>query len=317
MTRAEQAKLGGRTPSRYREVSVADVGVPLEPEPLRRLLTARPAYRRTRYLVARNGQHTALLELVAAARTDLFTRVDDVVLLAGPQETEYVVRPDLDTAVPSELARAAREAPQARCVVVEGRYGHVSFILDPVPIRLRVLDVVPPLPAKLVNQVERLLWTADDLPALQVVPDVVDLADLLPTEPSKRAAHYLFQCRGGGMEVDGSTVSYLDEVPARQDWTLLGCARSRQIHDFFYPGGVPQIDTCPRNLARRPLGADGSEQDATVLTKCCLLEEHVETEGRLVVVPWGATFGQLRTALEAVVEQATAQGVLADVDGSP
>jgi hypothetical protein len=279
------------------------------------LLTSRPAYRRTRYLVARRGPESALVELVAPERTDLFTRVDDVIVLAGPQDTAYFVRPDVDTAVPSELARAARAA-HARCVVVEGRYGHVSFILDPAPVQLRVLDVVPPHPAKLVDQVERLLGTADDLPAVQVIPDVVDLAELLPTEPSARAAHYLLQCRGGGMQVDGATVSYLDEVPARADWTLLGCARSRQIHDFFYADPVPQIDTCPRNLARRSLDSESGEPATTVLTKCCLLEEQVETEGRLVVVPWGATFGELRTALDAVVDQASAHEVLADVEGA-
>ena len=107
MTRPDRNGLGGRVPSRYREVSVADVDVPLEPEPLRSLLTTRPAYRRTRYLVVRRGGQTALVELVAAGRTDLFTPVTDIVVLAGPQETEYLVRPDLDTAVPSELARAA------------------------------------------------------------------------------------------------------------------------------------------------------------------------------------------------------------------
>ena len=36
-----------------------------------------------------------------------------------------------------------------------------------------------------------------------------------------------------------------------------------------------------------------------LLTKCCLLEEHIEVDGRTVVVPWGASFGQLREALDA------------------
>jgi hypothetical protein len=89
-------------------------------------------------------------------------------------------------------------------------------------------------------------------------------------------------------------------VPPKADWTLLGCARSRAIHDFFYDGPVPQIDTCPRALAKDVELGPGE----VLLTKCCLLEEHIETEGRTVVVPWGASFAHLREALNTAVELA-------------
>jgi hypothetical protein len=284
-------------PDRYREVSVTDVDVPLELEPLRILLTSRPVYRRSRYLVVRRGAETALVEVIRGATAGLFSAVEDVVLLATPAQTVYLHRPDLDTGVPSDLVRAAQDAPDARCVVVEGSYGHVSFVLDPDPVRLHVLDVAPPWPAKLLDQVQRVLQTADDLTGVLPVPHVVELPDLLPGEP---AGHYLLPCRGGGMDVPGAAVSYLDEVPPQADWTLLGCARSRAIHDFFYEGPVRQVDTCPRTLAagvQLPAGE-------VLLTKCCLLENHVEVDGRVVVTPWGASFGHLREALEAAVELA-------------
>jgi hypothetical protein len=277
-------------PDRYREVSVTDVDVPLEAEPLRRLLTSRPVYRRSDYGVVRNGEQTALVRFVRGGTTGLFSTVADVELLAGPAETAYLHRPELDTGVPSALLAAAREAPGARCVVVEGRYGHVSFVLDPSPVRVHVLDVVPPRPAKLLDQVARVLDTADDLPGVETVPHVVDLASLLP--PAGAPA-YLFPCRGGGMAVSGARVAYLDEVPPRDDWTLVGCARSRAIHDFFYDGPVPQVDTCPRTLA----AAIDVPRGEPLLTKCCLLEDHVEVDGPVVVAPWGASFGQLREAL--------------------
>lgn len=287
-------------PDRYREVSVADVDVPLEIDALHTLLTSRPVYRRTRYIVVRAGGATALVEVHKTAMNALFYDVADVRLLAGPDETAYLHRPDLDTGVPSDLVKAAQDAPGARCVVVEGRYGHVSFVLDPAPVRLHVLDVAPPWPAKLVDQVERVLQTAEDLPAVVPVPHVVELSDLLPDTPS---GHYLLQCRGGGMDVPGASVSYLDEVPPREDWTLLGCARSRAIHEFLYDGPVPQIDTCPRTLARS-IEVPAGEM---LLTKCCLLEEHIEGEGQTVVVPWGASFRHLREGLEAAVDLAEAQ----------
>lgn len=289
-----------RFPDRYREVSVLDVDVPLEIDALRTLLTSRPVYRRTRYIVARDPGSTALVEVRTTATDALFYDVSDVRLLAGPDETTYLHRPDVDTGVPSELVKAAQDMPRSRCVVVEGRYGHVSFVLDPDPVRLHVLDVAPPWPAKLVDQVERVLETAEELPAVLPLPRVVELPDLLPTVPS---GHYLLQCRGGGMEVPGTSVSYLDEVPPRADWTLLGCARSRAIHDFLYGGAVDQIDTCPRTLARDVEVPPGE----VLLIKCCLLEEHIESGDQTVVVPWGSSFRQLREGLEAAVSLAGQQ----------
>jgi len=281
-------------PDRYREVSVTDVDVPLEAGPLHALLTARPVYRRSDYMVVRRGGQAALVKLRRGAETGLFAPLEDVELLAGPAETVYLRRPDLDTGVPSALLAAAAEAPDARCVVVEGAYGHVSFVLDPAPVRVHVLDVVPPRPAKLLDQLQRVLQTADDLPGVHLVPHVVELAGLLPPQPEST---YLLPCRGGGMEVPGAAVAYLDEVPPRADWTLLGCARSRAIHDFFYGGPVRLIDTCPRHLAAR---ADVPAGEALV-TKCCLLEARNEVDGHTVVTPWGASFGQLREALATAV----------------
>ncbi len=271
-------------PDRYREVSVTDVEVPLEAEPLRTLLMSRPVYRRTRYVLARRSGRTALVEVDKRPGEGLFRDVTDARLLAAADETVWVVRPELDPGVASDLARAAADIPDARCVVLEGRYGHVSFVLDPATLRLHVLDVAPPHPAKLVEQVQRVLATADDLPAVMPVPQVVELGSLVPSGAS---GDYLLPCRGGGMQVPGATVHYLDEVPPRRDWTLLGCARSQAIHAALYGEPVTQVDTCPRVLAE----AVEVTPDEVLLTKCCLLEEHVEVEGRTVVVPWGASFG--------------------------
>ncbi len=280
-------------PGRYREVSVTDVDVPLLAGPLRELLSSRPVYRRTRYIVVRHTGRAALVEVDKRPSDELFWDVTDVRLLAGPDETAWVVRPDLDPGVPSDLALAADGVP-ARCVVLEGRYGHISFVLDSAPLRLHVLDVAPPHPAKLLDQVRRVLATDEDLPGVLPVPQVVELSGLVPPGAT---GDYLLPCRGGGMDVIGTSVHYLDEVPPRQDWTLLGCARSQQIHTALYGEPVRQVDTCPRALARSvPLAAG-----EVLLTKCCLLEEHVEVDGSTVVVPWGASFAHLREALSLAV----------------
>lgn len=279
-------------PGQYRSVAFTDVDCPLDEDSLRRYLVGRDAYRRTRFVVARRGDRFALAEITKAAGAGLFEPVVDVRLLAGPDETALLDRPDLDTAVPSQLARAAAEAPQARCVVVRGRYAHVNFVLDPAPGRVHVLDVAPPWPAKLVDQAERVLDVAEDLPETLLTPEVVDLADVVAAAPP--AEHYLLPCRGGGVAPGGASVSYLDEVPPAADWVLVGCRRSQDIHDHFYPGrAVPRLDICPAALAARRPVADGEAR----LTKCCLLEDHVETRGDTVVVPWGASFALVAEGL--------------------
>jgi hypothetical protein len=196
--------------------------------------------------------------------------------------------------VPTQLARvAAEQAPGARCVIVRGRYGHVSFILDPAPIRIGVVEVVPPWPPKLADQLSRVLDLADDLPPVELVPHLVDLDALAATRP---AEHYLFPCRAGQPAAAEPTrvaaeVSYLDEIPERAPWTLVGCARSRSIHDWFYGGDVPMVDMCPRRLADECTGS------MPVITKCCLLEDRVAQDAGLVVVPWGASLAQIREGL--------------------
>jgi len=289
-------------PAQYREVSVTEVPVPLDEGALRGYLAGRPVYRRTRYVIARNGPASMVAEIGKESEQPLFSSVTSVTVLARPDETALVDAPDIDTAVPTQLARAAAEhAPDARCVVVRGLYGHVSFILDPAPVRIRVLEVVPPWPPKLVDQLRRVLDLSEDLPPVELVPELVDLRDLAARRPASR---YLFPCRAGHGTQDGAEISYLDEIPAREPWTLVGCARSRAIHDWFYGDEVPQVDMCPRNLARPDLAnSDPANSDGPLLTKCCLLEDRVASDGETVVVPWGASLAQIKEGLRLAVAE--------------
>jgi len=281
-------------PGQYRRVSVATVDGPLTAEGLTRYFLGREAYRHTRFVVARAGRDTALVHVAKAADAPLFSPITSVEILALPDECAFVVAPDVDTGVPTALAQVAA-TQAARCVVVEGRYHHVSFILDPAPIRIRVGDVVPPRPAKLFDQARRVLELAEDLPPIELVADVVDLVDLATAHPSTQ---YLVPCRGSGFCVEGpATVAFLDERPPQADWTLLGCERSRGIHEWFY-GARPKeaVELCPRRL----FPADGRP----LLTKCCLLEESIAPQGITVTVPWGASLEQVKQALAAIAKAA-------------
>ena len=281
-------------PSRYRQVAVTAVPS-LDPAWLGEHFTGREVYFRTRFIVARHEDRVALVEVEREPSEELFAATVAARVVAGPDDCAVVVDEDIDTAVPSQLAAAAERVPEARCVVVEGAYSHVSFILNPAPVRIRLVDVVPPGPAKLLDQVQRVLATAEDLPPVVVVPDLVDSRDLLAAAYDVPPSDLLIPCRGSGMVFPGSTVSFLDERPPERPWTLLGCERSNQIHQWFYGSTPDRVDICPRQWLA---SGDPSRQ---TLTRCCLLQEGVETREAAAVVPWGASLAEVRAAIETVI----------------
>ncbi|MBO0848916.1 MAG: hypothetical protein J2P20_05620 [Pseudonocardia sp.] len=278
-------------PNRYRGVAVSQVppGVGLAEAALRKHLLGRPAYRRTRFVVARCGGRAAVLRVTRASDEELFSPVIAVEALAGPDECAYLVEPEADTGIPSVLAELAlRRAPGSRAVVVQGRYGHVNFIVEPRPLRVVVREVTPPEPPKLLDQARRVLAVTESLPPIELVGEITPLGALAAGAP---AAHYLLPCRGSGADIPGARVSYLDEHPDRADWTLLGCARSRQIHRWFYGDEPPTVDFCPKRTG------DPRLEGALLLTKCCLQEERLDSGDGWVSVPWGASLDQVREAL--------------------
>jgi hypothetical protein len=274
-------------------VAVTSVGIQLDQASLAEYFVGREAYRRTRFIVVRNGDGTAIVAVQKASEEPLFSPITALHLLVGPSECAYVDDPEVDTAVPTALARTAvSRAPGMRGVVVQGRYAHVSFIIDPAPLRVTVREVVPPRPAKLLDQAQRVLSLAETLPPMELVPDVVELDQLAR---ASAASSYLLPCRGAGVSIEGAAVQYLDERPTRDSWLLLGCERSEQIHESFYGERAPQVDICPR---KRPGGG------GPTLAKCCLLESQNEVDAdRTVVVPWGASLAQIADALGTLARE--------------
>jgi hypothetical protein len=279
-------------PGAYRGVALTSFDGELDEGSLAQHFVGREAYRRTRFIVVRNNDETAIVAVQKESEEPLFSPITALQLLVGPAECAYVEDPEVDTAVPTALARAAlSQAPGKRGVVVQGRFAHVSFIIDPVLLRVTVREVVPPYPPKLLDQAQRVLGLAETLPPIELVPDVVEFDQLAGTT----ATSYLLPCRGGGVSIEGATVHYLDERPAREAWLLLGCERSEQIHESFYGERAPQVDICPR---KRP------GRGEPTLAKCCLLETHNEVDAdRTVVVPWGASLALIADALVTLARE--------------
>jgi len=275
----------------YRGVSVQHWTEPLEEGRVKEVLLSREAYRRTEFIVLRGDDGvTALVRIDCAAREALFNPITTVEWLAGPDDCTYVVRPDADTANATALAEVALSEGHRQVCVVEGRYQHVNFIVRPCPVEVRLVDVVPPMPSRLLDLARQAVTIDEDLPPVRLVPELLEVHALAGGTPE---GSYLLPCQGAGVDLPG-TVDYLDQRPSRADWTLVGCERSRQLHRWFY-GDEPdhQVELCPDRLTP-------SAADACTLLRCCLLERGLRAEGRRAVVPWGANLAEVQAALRAL-----------------
>jgi hypothetical protein len=276
----------------YRGLSVQDTDVPLTAHDLRQHLIGREIYRRTEYLVLRNGDQTAVVAVRAQNREPLFTPVVEARMLSGPDTTVWIDDGEVDVGNATALARAAaaNRRDGALAYVVRGRYEHVNVIWRPAPVRVHVTEVIPPEPPKLYAMAGQAIAFDEELPPIELVLDAVDIRDLAGGHPAER---YLLPCRGSGVELPAA-VSFLDTRPEHRDnWLLIGCERSQQFHRHFYGVDSAQVDLCPRVRSGRP--------DAElVLTKCCLLERGLDVTGEVAVVPWGSTLDEVRAALRAL-----------------
>ncbi|HEX3610597.1 MAG TPA: hypothetical protein VHU88_02825 [Sporichthyaceae bacterium] len=279
----------------YRGLSMQEVDFPLTEAAILEHLMGREVYRRTDFLALRHGDRTALVQVAKESTVPLFSPVTDALVLSGPEDTAYLEDPSVDVGNATALGKVAD--PDKLTTVVVGMFSHVNFLYRPAPIRVRVTEVVPPHPPKLLAQAEQVVAFDEDLPPINLVLDAVVIDDLVAANP---ADTYLLPCRGSGAAPDGARLAFLDTRPAgREDWLLIGCERSLQFHRHFYGDEPPQVDLCPRaRLAADPEFAASNE---LALIKCCLLERGIEVDGRCAVVPWGANLDEIRTGLRTLL----------------
>lgn len=283
-------------PSHCKVVGKLHLDGPITSDTIMRAWEGKKAYKLTEFYCITNGDEWAVVRVRKAEGPRLLLPIEGVEVLALPDGTAYVVDPGVDTTNPTAMLEVADGMPEdVRCVVVQGEYNHMSFVIrDGEEVRVRVLDVVPPYPSK-VSVLARRALECRPLPVL-LDSEEVDLKDLAQgLDPAHRL---FFPCRASGLELD-RPVEYLDEVPLLtkgEDVVLVGCNLSERIFREHYGWRPVKIITmCPKELALE------GHSDKWTLVKCCKEKGPFGIHGRVVAIPWSATKGDAAAALEEIV----------------
>ena len=278
-------------PESYRKVSVQPYTGGMTENKIRKYLIGKEAYHHTEFIILENSGSCAIAMINRFEGDSLFSPIKDLVLVAYSETCVLVEDRTVDTANNTALASKAEELGLSKqsTLIVRGLDDHVNFINHPDPIRIQVLEVIPPEPPKLLRMVEHVLTYAA-LPAIKLEVQEIDIRDLAGKAKNTKAL--LVPCRSSGLDFEIPTY-FLDEHPNRHNWLLLGCERSLQIHEHFYGDRPLCVDICPRNFTH--------DNGVLQLIKCCLLEKDIEMDGHRVVVPWGSTLRQVEHALETLI----------------
>jgi len=240
--------------------------------------------------VLRNKDDLAVVKVSKERSAELFRKVTDIEIISLPEKTEFIKDHEVDVMNVPALASVQERFP-GKTVVVEGMFCHLSFVSGCEPMKLRVIDNIPPGPSKLRYLVEKALSTG--LVEFPVIPEYFDL-DLEEMVGRVRTEAAMFPCRTSGMTAC-IPFYFLDEAPnVEHEVTLIGCALSERIYRSVYRKDVTLINICPMDA----VPADGKK----TIVRCCGIKEGHVVDGNLVKIPWGATVPETIVAINALFE---------------
>lgn len=270
-----------------KDVSMHEVGFPLTEDSIARLMDGWRSYVRTDALVLKSGDEYAIVELRKRPGTGLFRELDGYSLISMPEDTVFVEDPELDVLNLPAMALLQAEHP-GKAVVVRGMFSHISYVKDLEPLRLTVVDNVPPSPAKLGVLVRKALESGFvELPVI-VTERIIDMASKVPEVETPAV---MFPCRVSHLEAP-IPFCFLDDAPEDPgEVTLIGCHLSYRIYRELYGSDVPFINVCP---------ADHTVPGEKSIVKCCKVKQGHEIDGDVVRVPWGATVPEVVGAINAL-----------------
>jgi len=273
-----------------KNVSVRDVDVKLSAANIKELMKDWTAYTMAGFLILRNGDDHAVIELKKEDSLELFKKVIGHEIISLPSDTIFVDLPYADVMNIPALAAIQNEHP-GKTVVIKGMFSHMSFVSNMGTIRLDVIDNVPPSPSKLGVLVRAALATGFIEHPVIVNDVIIDMSEKVN---EVRTEAVMFPCRVSGLTAP-MPVYFLDEAPkVSHNVTLIGCDLSKRIYGALYKRDVPFINVCP--MEHR------SAAGVKTILKCCKIKEGHKIEGNVAKVPWGATIPEVVSALNELLK---------------
>jgi hypothetical protein len=282
-------------PKHCKEVSVKRVAFPLNKEGILENLINKPAYKKTSFIILNNENDWAVVRIKKPGPKDLFSKITDIEIISLPETTKYTEDENIDVLSPTWMAEKADEL-DCETLVVKGKFEHISFIHNEKIVPLRVIEVLPPEPAKLVEMVRSVLYSGNVSKPVKIVPNIIDLREV---ERDFDTQNIVFPCNASGLTSNMKTF-YLDERPDFADEelssiTLVGCDLSLRIFKTLYGKEPDFYNFCPKKKALE------MQQEYPVITKCCEVKEGHEHIGNMVIVPWGSTQREVEDALNELL----------------
>lgn len=275
-------------PEHCSAVSMQEVDFELTRGTIRERMLGQKVYHKTRYLILRNGDSLAIVE-VDGTGYGMFKKVEEIEVMALPEETAFIKAPKADPFNHNSLSRAAEDT-EKRVAVVETEFDHITFIVKEEPIIINLVDVVPPHPSKLLTLAERAIDTMTLTRPVRIVAKIVDITKMVEAE------EIVYPCRATDMG-EHSHAKFLHECPViGEDGVLVGCDVSRKIFYSEYKRRPKFVNICPKEYTK--------DIDGFKLIKCCLVEGKVEMEEDMVIVPWGVKLEEIREAVTMIIERA-------------
>lgn len=252
-----------------KDISVKEVDFPLTVKGITEGLANWKVYRRSEYLVLKNGQDASVLKIGASESDRLFKDLDSFEVVSLPDETVLLECEDVDVLNASSMARIQSLHP-GKTIVVKGMFSHVGLAKGLIAHRIRVVDVIPPRPSKLRYFVEKAIDSG--LIDHPVIPEYreIDLERLAEESGSKSV---MFPC-SASEAASSMDVLYLDRTPVvTGDVTLIGCSLSERIFKEVYGSQPELINMCPCQYAYPGI---------PTIVKCCRIKEGYVIRGNTV-----------------------------------
>jgi len=280
-------------PQHCGDVGVAEVSFPLTEENLRKHFLGRRSYTKTKFCAVKSGNDWAVIQISKKRTKNLFQPVESIKVLSLPGRTCFVHEPDLDVLHIGNLLKVQSRHP-GKMVVFQGRFEHISFVDVKVPARIRLIDVVPPNPSKLISIVKELV--GDSLSLLKIDVELINILDLVK---ETKADAVLLPCRssydGIADKVGKRKHYFLDQAPELSEKqikssVLVGCSLSARIFEEIY-GSKPNLaNICVRESMK-------AKDGIPTISRCCKIKKDVEVDDGLIIVPWGANVCEVAEAL--------------------